>query len=767
MIEKKHNLSDAVKSGSRQIQPDNRKQQLECIYRFGELVETSGKDKEFILDKLPVLLHESFPNPGTVGIRLFFQGKEYSSGEYNKEQEPEFSVLLNYYGEPAGCIEVFSPQSLEEDSSQTEKLLHAIAERLSMVLERFEAEKDNVRSEQYYNYLFDNANDAIFLHRYGNIVKTNNAASTLLGYSQASLSSMTLQDIVYDCSDDVLAKAMEEIKSTGVFSGKTWFRRKDGEKRFVQVRSKLIDSDEGLILGIVRDITEEQEESEKLKNRIWETKRSQRLLQALYSSSMALLEDDNFVHVFRDIFSAAKRTIEAESGFIAVVNKDDSSVKILGIQIQNEWKVTELEKSFTEIGSLQTVIEESEIRIENNGEGFNIRNCFSSASAHFQIENCMIVPIKLHGAVEAVMAFVNRPEGFSDRQKSEALAFADLIAVGLMNSENLEYLKKREAHFRRLFTESASTMLLIDPDTGKIMDANKSAQEYYGYTLEELKNMYISEINTLSREEVKKEMAAAVSKERTFFQFKHKLKNGEIRDVEEYSGTISQDDPFLYSIIHDVTELIEFEEKLKSSVKEKEVLLREIHHRLKNNLSVIIALMNYQKKHTQNSEVEEILTHTEERIRSIALIHELLYSSGNLSAVDMRAYVQRLVSNIRTTMSTDKSVRFVTEAEQYELDLDRVKACGLIITELCTNSLKHAFKTEGTITVQFWKDDDYFLRVADNGTGIEATDDEMPSQHSGLFLVRLLTKELKGSLDLESDGGTSVTIRFSGPEKDS
>ncbi|HPY04340.1 MAG TPA: PAS domain S-box protein, partial [Spirochaetota bacterium] len=176
--------------------------------------------------------------------------------------------------------------------------------------------------------------------------------------------------------------------------------------------------------------------------------------------------------------------------------------------------------------------------------------------------------------------------------KKGAIVFAREIAAAATADD---VLLTKESYYDSLFENNHAVMLLIDPASGEIYDSNPAAVRFYGWTREEIREMKISEINTLTIEEIKSEMDSAIKLKRNHFHFKHRRADGSIRDVEVYSGPIVvKGKHLLYSIVYDITERLIAEDKIKSLLSEKEIIVKEVHHRVKNNLNTICSFLNLQ-----------------------------------------------------------------------------------------------------------------------------------------------------------------------------
>jgi PAS domain S-box-containing protein len=206
--------------------------------------------------------------------------------------------------------------------------------------------------------------------------------------------------------------------------------------------------------------------------------------------------------------------------------------------------------------------------------------------------------------------------------------------------------------------------------------------------------------------------------------------------------------------------------KLLASLQEKEVLLKEIHHRVKNNLYVISGLLNLQSQQFSDPEICSFFNDSKNRIQTMAMIHEQLYQSGDLAQIHFEAYVQSLVRNLLVSYNPDPdNIKTEFKLKHIPIDLDMAISCGLLINELVTNSFKHAFEKgkPGKLLVEFeqLEASTLILKIADTGKGLPQDLDWEEATSLGLKLVRILTDQLDGTMELESSSaGTCFTLYF-------
>jgi PAS domain S-box-containing protein len=214
------------------------------------------------------------------------------------------------------------------------------------------------------------------------------------------------------------------------------------------------------------------------------------------------------------------------------------------------------------------------------------------------------------------------------------------------------------------------------------------------------------------------------------------------------------------------------ENALKASLEEKEILLREIHHRVKNNLQLISSLLRMQLRQIKSKDegLVDAFEDIQRRIKAMALVHEALYQSENFELVDVPLYIQRIVANVGASFFRSREdLRIETDVKSITFNINVALACGLIVNELVTNSLKHAFpgdrKGEVVVTLESTDEAQFQLTVRDNGVGMPKHIDAQHPESLGLELVTDLARQLNGTVEFVRGGGTEVRVRFLGAKQ--
>jgi PAS domain S-box-containing protein len=300
----------------------------------------------------------------------------------------------------------------------------------------------------------------------------------------------------------------------------------------------------------------------------------------------------------------------------------------------------------------------------------------------------------------------------------------------------------------------------------RIAFINNKAADMLGYTMEEMLSHSVYEFvdpeyhPQLSKNLVTKRLGA---KEQT--NYKMRCKNGGIIWALSSSSPLYNDKgeiTGLLVMLTDITDLKLADEQLKASLKEKDALLKEVHHRVKNNLQIISSLLNLQSVGVEDPRYLEMIRDSQNRIKSMALVHELLYKSKDLSNIDISEYLYSLIRNISRSYShTSGSVAIRTEIEKIDMDIDNAVPVGIIVTELVSNAYKYAFLEgrAGEISVELRREaEKIVLTVSDNGIGLPEGFEIGKTGTLGLQLVEMLTQQIEGELEIEGGGRTVFRI---------
>ncbi|MBD2612786.1 MAG: PAS domain S-box protein [Nostoc sp. ZfuVER08] len=318
----------------------------------------------------------------------------------------------------------------------------------------------------------------------------------------------------------------------------------------------------------------------------------------------------------------------------------------------------------------------------------------------------------------------------------------------------------------------AEGICLIRASDAIIVYANPKFEQMFGYDSGELVGQHVSIVNygdeNNTPEDVNQAIRAAV--------FQHGEATYEIHNVKKdgtpfwCSATSSvfehpEYGSVLVAVHQDITEHKQAEEKIKASLKEKEVLLKEIHHRVKNNLGIVSSLLQMQCRRTQDPQVAAILRDSQNRIASIALVHEKLYRSEDLADIDFAQYIPDLTTHLFDSYNVSSSqIKLKVHIDDASLDIETAIPCGLIINELVSNALKYAFvgNCEGEIEVKFYQasEGNLILIIRDNGIGLPENFDTKKNKTLGITLVQGLVKQLRGKLEIQCQQGTQFKISF-------
>jgi PAS domain S-box-containing protein len=604
-----------------------------------------------------------------------------------------------------------------------------------------EAEIALNKSESRYQLISENTGDVIWIMKIDSwkFNYISPSAYHLTGYTQKNLMKKSIRDIIKTHSYHDISKNLHQrinLLKTGDKSAQVMINyvniiHKNGSIVPTEVVTTLLIDENGNIneiLGVSRDITERKESEKKIREIM------QKNEYAMAISKMANWELD----VKKCIFSFNPRfymmlgitfddvgSYQMEmDDFIQTYAHPDFIDKLNGAVIQG----MESDDPYFQIqieGKLK----------RSNGESFWVNTWFRGEKD----ENG--VTIRLHGVNQDI----------TERK---------IIEKSLIESED---------KYKTLFEADPNYTILIDINHF-IMDVNAATIDITGLSKEKLIGKHLNDLDIILDED-KAEHADKIidlldGNKVKPFEARLMDKNGNLRWVNVRLTSIEKDNVISYILIiaSDITELKQYENEIQESLREKEILLQEIHHRVKNNMQIISSLLSIQTRYVDDEESINVLKESQNRVKSLAMIHEKLYKSKNFNKIYLLDYIESLVWDLFYSYGIEKGrIKPILDIDDIKLNIETSVPCGLIITELVSNCLKYAFpdQSEGELKVSLKIIDDFYeLIINDNGVGIPEDIDFFNTDSLGLQLVNSLTDQIDGKIEFDRSSGTKFTIIF-------
>ncbi len=510
---------------------------------------------------------------------------------------------------------------------------------------------------------------------------------------------------------------------------------KDGSRRFIEYSISLITNSSDTIdgfRGIVRDITDRK----RIEHALLESEATARALINAPTDTVILIDRMGIIH------DASETTTK---------NLGGNAVQIIGLNIYSMFKaeIAEMRRA-----QANKVFDSGKpVRFEEEREGVWF--------------DTVVYPI------------------FDEFGKVPKVAVIAREITEQKLSDNA--LRESEEKYRLLADNVTDVIWIMDMDFN-FTYISPSVERLSGYTVEDLKNLSLKDIQSpeeleKARVYIERDLASDRAGQLDRFSYRimeHKLfrRDGTPIWVEDKTTFLRDKEgkPIgILGITRDITRRKEAEEKIKASLSEKDNLLKEIHHRVKNNLQIISSMLRLQESKIKDDGLIKIFMDSRNRIRSMALIHERLYKSDNIASIDFAEYINLIVTELHQTYSYKPGkIMLEINVDKIFLGIDQAIPCGLIISELVSNAIKYAFPRElsknGKISITFNKKGKRTIQlvVEDDGTGIPDDVDIKKVDSLGLQMVNLLAeKQLKGKLNLNRERGTKFTISFSLPENSS
>jgi PAS domain S-box-containing protein len=575
-------------------------------------------------------------------------------------------------------------------------------------------------SEAKFRSYIDNSPEGIFvLDENGRYLEVNRAAIDMTGYAEAELLAMCVTDLLPPDSAAIALQYFQTMKEQGHVSGELEFLHKNGERRWRSVDAVKLSATR--FLGFTKDISGRKNAEEKLR-----------------LQSMVLDQIQDTV------------TVTDTRGIITYVNQAQATVFRCSREDLVGKSVVSYGHDPSRGATQQEIIEETLAGGQWRGEIINI-----DANGLPIVIDCRTTLVR--DETGRVVGMCGIGTEITERKQAD------------------ELLKKSEESFRGVFETSPTGIAIVDFESQRFVRANKSFLGIVGYSEEELLTKSVHDITHPDDRalEQQKLLERLDEPSKVFFLEKRYLrKDGTVRWVQVTGDVIRTDSGTQSALANviDVTESKRAKTALQASLAEKEVLLREVHHRVKNNLASIVGLIELQRSSLEEPKAVKMLVELGERVRSMSLIHEKLYKSESLSKINCQEYLDELIFQLRCSYESSE-VSFDVTADGVEMPLDSAVPCALIVNELVTNALKYAFPDKmprtGTggcrIRVLLARENEtYTLSVADNGVGLPEGVDLISAKTLGLVLVRMLGQhQLGGTYHLDQDQGTRFTLTFS------
>ncbi|MAO63929.1 MAG: hypothetical protein CL666_02895 [Balneola sp.] len=338
-----------------------------------------------------------------------------------------------------------------------------------------------------------------------------------------------------------------------------------------------------------------------------------------------------------------------------------------------------------------------------------------------------------------------------------------------------ETIKESENKFRNVLTNSQDILFKMNIKTKKYEYVSPALESMLGYDVEEFLeggvDFILSNMHPEDKERIQKVVDEYQSiNDREFLPtLEYRLQDAEgnwkwVSNTRNLVRDENGEPDAIVGTVRDISVRKEQDQQIKKSLEEKELLLQEIHHRVKNNLSIISSLLELQKD-GMSEQVQQILSASQLRIKSIAKVHEKLYKSTNLSDTPLDVYVIELAEEIgRTYHSNKQTIEMQIDVLPLSVSINQAIPIGLIVNELINNAFKHAFhgKEEGTLIISIQEDGDHLsLEVKSNGNVLDKNFDPQNSDSLGMTLIQVLVRRIDGTLAINQDGEwSSFTIHF-------
>jgi PAS domain S-box-containing protein len=636
---------------------------------------------------------------------------EFPIDKLHGEFEVSVSPITNDEGELTGSVHI----------------AHDVTKRRQMEIALKE-------SEEKFREVFNNALDMISLNLMpddgppGKFLEVNQVGQKRLGYTREEFLNMYPQDIIAPNCWDKMSGNAKKLRKNGYINFEIIHVAKNGKKIPVEVSNHLFNlQGREVAIAVTRDVTERK----KVEKALVESERKYR---TLFEN---MLEGFAYCQM---IFNTEGQPVDW-----VYIDVNHAFYKLTGLENIEGKKVTE---------AIPGIIEAQPELFQMYGH-VAVTGVPENREIYFK-------PLKIWLNISVF---------------SPAREYFVAVFENITERKNAELaLKESEEKYRLLSENSGDVIWLMDFDSGKFTYVSPSVYKLRGFTVEEVLNQSLEEILTHESyqyimERLPVKIQAFISGDESAklqtFRVEQLCKDGNTVPTEVVANMITDEEGKLSSLLavsRDITERVRMEEEIQQSLQEKEMLLKEIHHRVKNNLMIIASLLNLQSRYIKDKEALGIFKESQSRANSMALIHEKLYRSTDLKRINFGEYIRTLANDLfRTYTDGSGRIDLNINVEDVMMDINTSIPLGLILNELVANALKHGFpgKMSGDICVDFRSvGEEYQLKVGDTGISFPDDLDYRNTDSLGLQLVNNLTNQIGGQIELDTSHGTEFTIKF-------
>jgi PAS domain S-box-containing protein len=384
---------------------------------------------------------------------------------------------------------------------------------------------------------------------------------------------------------------------------------------------------------------------------------------------------------------------------------------------------------------------------------------------HAQIVRELVVPVIRNSKIVAILGVGNKVSEYDKEDINQVQRFADLAWDTIDRKKANDSLIENQNYLKTIIDTTIDGFLVVNSD-GNIIDANTSFSSLVGFSRDELIHLNIRDLEVWEAEDGFIKNSETIRQKGNFrYETQFKKSSGTIVEVEaSVSFTQLAGEKFVY-FISDISKRKNAKREIKKQLQEKETLLKEVHHRIKNNIASIEALLVLQFNSIENDEAKNILMDSIARIQSMRVLYNKLLINDNDKVSSISDYVHSLVNAILDVNHGAKNISIKENIESIFLPTKHVFTIGIIINELMTNSIKYAFKNNkiGEISILFRREiDGLLLIVKDNGSGFEDNAPKLASSGFGLRIIQMLSEQLGGNAVFDFNEGTTCTILCKG-----